>query len=87
MIFDPPWDRSMMSDVPSLSWDVMSTSKRWLKEHFSDPYVKKAQSMGYASRAAYKLLAIQEKIVLLNREWRLSIWVPRLVAGLKSPKT
>ena len=36
-------------------------SKRWLKEHFSDPFVKKAQAKGYVSRAAYKLLAIQDK--------------------------
>jgi 23S rRNA (uridine2552-2'-O)-methyltransferase len=37
------------------------SSKRWLKEHFTDPYVKLAQQKGYRSRAAYKLLEIQEK--------------------------
>ncbi len=37
------------------------SSKRWLKEHFSDHYVKLAQKKGYRSRAAYKLLEIQEK--------------------------
>ncbi len=37
------------------------TSKRWLKEHFADEYVMKAQKEGYRSRAAYKLLEIQEK--------------------------
>lgn len=37
------------------------TSKRWLREHFDDPYVKKAQQDGYRSRAAYKLLELQEK--------------------------
>jgi len=31
------------------------SSQRWLKEHFSDPYVKKAQAEGLRSRAAYKL--------------------------------
>ncbi|HVI58460.1 MAG TPA: 23S rRNA (uridine(2552)-2'-O)-methyltransferase RlmE [Luteimonas sp.] len=31
------------------------SSQRWLKEHFSDPYVKKAQAEGMRSRAAYKL--------------------------------
>lgn len=36
-------------------------SKRWLKEHFSDQYVKQAQAKGYVSRAAYKLIALQEK--------------------------
>ncbi len=37
------------------------TSKRWLKEHFDDKYVQQAQAEGYRSRAAYKLLEIQEK--------------------------
>lgn len=37
------------------------SSSRWLKEHFADPYVKKAQQEGYRSRAVYKLLEIQEK--------------------------
>jgi len=31
------------------------SSQRWLKEHFADPFVKKAQADGYRSRAAYKL--------------------------------
>lgn len=37
------------------------SSKKWLKEHFSDQYVKMAQSQGYRSRAVFKLLEIQEK--------------------------
>ncbi len=37
------------------------SSQRWLKEHFSDPYVKRAQQEGYRSRAVYKLLALQER--------------------------
>lgn len=37
------------------------SSRRWLKEHFQDPFVKQAQQEGYRSRAVYKLLAIQEK--------------------------
>ncbi|MFT4196866.1 MAG: 23S rRNA (uridine(2552)-2'-O)-methyltransferase RlmE [Pseudoxanthomonas sp.] len=31
------------------------SSQRWLREHFSDPYVKRAQAEGLRSRAAYKL--------------------------------
>jgi len=31
------------------------SSQRWLKEHFADPFVKKAQAEGMRSRAAYKL--------------------------------
>lgn len=37
------------------------SSGRWLKEHFDDEYVKKAQQEGYRSRAIYKLLEIQAK--------------------------
>lgn len=43
------------------------SSRRWLKEHFSDPFVKRAQQEGYRSRAAYKLLAIQEKDKLIKQ--------------------
>ncbi|MCH9643730.1 MAG: RlmE family RNA methyltransferase [Gammaproteobacteria bacterium] len=39
----------------------MTNSRRWLDEHFKDEYVKKAQAEGYVSRAAYKLLELNEK--------------------------
>jgi 23S rRNA (uridine2552-2'-O)-methyltransferase len=42
------------------------SSKRWLQEHFDDPYVKKAQAEGYRSRAVYKLKEIDEKECLLK---------------------
>jgi 23S rRNA (uridine2552-2'-O)-methyltransferase len=41
--------------------DRSDSSRRWLKEHFSDPYVKQAQQEGYRSRAVYKLLEIHQK--------------------------
>ncbi|MGD2083720.1 MAG: 23S rRNA (uridine(2552)-2'-O)-methyltransferase RlmE [Chromatiales bacterium] len=37
------------------------SSRRWLDRHVNDPYVKRAQREGYRSRAAYKLLEIQER--------------------------
>jgi len=37
------------------------TSKAWLKEHFNDPWVAKAQEQGYRSRASFKLLEMNEK--------------------------
>lgn len=37
------------------------SSRRWLQEHFSDHYVKKAQHEGLRSRAAYKLQQLQER--------------------------
>ena len=42
------------------------SSQRWLKEHFADPFVKKAQADGMRSRAAYKLEEILERGKLLK---------------------
>lgn len=42
------------------------SSGRWLKEHFTDPYVKQAQQEGYRSRAVYKLLEINKRDRLLK---------------------
>ncbi len=37
------------------------SSNRWLREHFNDEYVKRAQREGYRSRAVYKLDEIQQR--------------------------
>ncbi len=42
------------------------SSRRWLKEHFDDPYVKQAQEQGYRSRSIYKLMEIDEKYRLFR---------------------
>ena len=42
------------------------SSARWLKQHFNDPYVKRAQKEGLRSRSAYKLLEIQEKTKVIK---------------------
>lgn len=47
------------------------SSGSWLKEHFSDPYVKKAQEEGWRSRAAYKLAEIDRKDHLLKPGMRI----------------
>jgi 23S rRNA (uridine2552-2'-O)-methyltransferase len=47
------------------------SSGNWLKEHFSDPYVKKAQEDGWRSRAAYKLAEIDRKDGLLKAGMRI----------------
>ncbi|NKN31619.1 23S rRNA (uridine(2552)-2'-O)-methyltransferase RlmE [Marichromatium bheemlicum] len=41
------------------------SSRRWLDRHVGDPFVKQAQQDGYRSRAAYKLLELQERDRLL----------------------
>ena len=43
------------------------SSRRWMHEHLSDEFVKKAQKEGYRSRAVYKLLEIIEKNKVINR--------------------
>lgn len=42
------------------------TSKAWMKEHVNDFFVKQAKKEGYRSRAAYKLLEINERDKLLK---------------------
>lgn len=42
------------------------SSNRWMNEHVNDPYVKKAQLDGYRSRAAYKLIELNEKDQLIR---------------------
>ena len=47
------------------------SSRRWLAEHFDDQYVKLAQQQGFRSRAAYKLLELDDKYHLLHKGMRL----------------
>jgi 23S rRNA (uridine2552-2'-O)-methyltransferase len=43
-----------------------TSSARWLTRQINDPYVKKAKADGYRSRAAYKLIELDEKFGLLK---------------------
>jgi 23S rRNA (uridine2552-2'-O)-methyltransferase len=42
------------------------TSKGWMREHVNDPYVLLAKKEGYRSRAAYKLMEMDERDHLLK---------------------
>jgi 23S rRNA (uridine2552-2'-O)-methyltransferase len=42
------------------------SSSRWIQEHFEDEYVKMAQTLGYRSRAVFKLKEIQDKDQLIK---------------------
>ena len=48
------------------------TSKAWMHEHVTDPFVKAAKRDGYRSRAAFKLLEIDK---------RDGLFAPRVDAG------
>ena len=41
------------------------TSRQWVHDHINDPYVKQAQAQGFRSRAAFKLMQIDDKDRLL----------------------
>ena len=42
------------------------SSTRWLERQLNDPYVKKAKAEGYRSRAAYKLIELDQKFGFLK---------------------
>ena len=43
------------------------SSGRWLREHFDDEYVSRAQREGYKSRAVYKLVELDEKYTIFDQ--------------------
>ncbi len=42
------------------------TSKAWMQEHLNDEFVKRANKEGYRSRAAYKLMELDDKDKLIR---------------------
>ena len=45
---------------------LKESSRRWLERHMNDPYVQRSKADGYRSRAAYKLIEIDDKHHLLK---------------------
>jgi 23S rRNA (uridine2552-2'-O)-methyltransferase len=43
-----------------------ASSTRWLERQLNDPYVKQAKAEGYRSRAAYKLIELDERFGLIR---------------------
>ena len=43
-----------------------ASSRRWLERQLNDPYVAAARKQGYRSRAAYKLLEIDDRMAVLS---------------------
>lgn len=43
------------------------SSRTWLERQLNDPFVRKAKQEGYRSRAAYKLIEIDEKYKILKK--------------------
>ena len=49
---------------------LKSSSRQWLARQLNDPYVKAAKSKGYRSRAAFKLIELDEKFRFLKKGTR-----------------
>jgi 23S rRNA (uridine2552-2'-O)-methyltransferase len=47
-----------------------TSSQKWLERQLNDPYVRAAQAAGYRSRAAFKLIEIDDKLHLLKPRGR-----------------
>ena len=45
---------------------LKNSSRRWLERHLNDPYVHRSRAEGYRSRAAFKLIEIDDKHRLLK---------------------
>ena len=43
-----------------------SSSTRWLKRQLNDPYVRQAQAAGYRSRAAFKLIELDDRFKFIK---------------------
>ncbi|WP_375607994.1 MULTISPECIES: RlmE family RNA methyltransferase [unclassified Bartonella] len=46
---------------------IKASSRRWLERHLNDPYVHQSKVDGYRSRAAYKLIEINERYSFLKK--------------------
>lgn len=45
---------------------IKASSRRWLERQLNDPYVRRSKAEGYRSRAAYKLIEIDDRYKLLK---------------------
>ena len=45
---------------------LKNSSRRWLERHLNDPYVHRSKAEGFRSRAAFKLIEIDDKHALLK---------------------
>lgn len=59
--------RELHTRVKKKAGTIKASSRRWLERHLNDPYVHQSRVDGYRSRAAYKLIEINERYNLLKK--------------------
>ena len=62
----PAGSRDLKARVRTAKGRKLS-STHWLERQLNDPYVRRAKAEGYASRAAYKLIEIDDRYGILKR--------------------
>jgi 23S rRNA (uridine2552-2'-O)-methyltransferase len=63
--------RMLHTRVKKKAGTIKESSRRWLQRQLNDPYVARSRAEGYRSRAAYKLIEIDDRYKLLKRGQRI----------------
>ena len=63
--------RGLHTKVKKKAGTIKESSRRWLERHINDPYVQRSKQDGYRSRAAYKLIEINDRYKLLKKGQRI----------------
>ncbi|MBK3745693.1 RlmE family RNA methyltransferase, partial [Paraburkholderia aspalathi] len=59
--------RGLHTKIKKKAGTIKESSRRWLERHINDPYVQKSKQDGYRSRAAYKLIEINDRYDILKK--------------------
>jgi len=59
--------RGLHTRVKKKAGTIKESSRRWLERHLNDPYVQKSKQEGYRSRAAFKLIEINDRYKILKK--------------------
>ncbi|WP_455479535.1 RlmE family RNA methyltransferase [Bartonella sp. B23] len=63
--------RELYQRVKKKAGTIKASSRRWLERHLNDPYVHQSKVNGYRSRAAYKLVEINERYKFLKKNQKI----------------
>lgn len=59
--------RGLHTRLKKKAGTIKESSRRWLERHLNDPYVQKSRADGMRSRAAYKLVEINDRYNILKK--------------------